>query len=762
MALGSPPKRAYRPSSVLNGTPINTAARPQTPSMRRPASSLSLRSPTPTLNQARRPVTPNSSSNFVFSQHSSSSSLNTQGKDNVYTGNIKVSIRVKPPLKPSSAVSTSQDGSITTFNDTWIVDADRQSISTKDVGEFTFDNIFHGPVSNATIFESSVGELVNQVILGYNGTVFAYGMTGSGKTYSMQGSSDNPGIIPLSVHAIFDLIQSPHVDPSRSYTVKVSYLEIYNEHLHDLLAPQTPSDDIKLRDDAQRGVRALGLREIVVNSPEQLIEEIQNGDALRRTEGTDFNAVSSRSHAVVQIIIESSPKSKPGAAIVSPRISTLYLCDLAGSERAASQTERRKEGAYINKSLLTLGTVIARLSVASTNNTNGSNSANSGHIPYRDSKLTRLLQPALSGKSLVSVLCTVDVLNFNNSIETISTLRFAARAKNILVSAKRNEESSDPNAKLVEKLLAQVDALKMENMQLRSGGASNSSSTESMLAAITGGSDITPSAGNSALMSQIAQLEAENRILNERVEHLARLCDDNRLEELIGLGLDEDVIASPMATAFNCTSRSSSISSMASEEEYKRKENEYRSYIAHLEKQLYLQEVQKRNSLTSSDLKPPINSNTISTNILPSVRPSVSGGSTPGSGIPHHYADIIEDLKEEIEELKESNSDKDRIISTLRSINKRKENLTALSMSSPSTMSGPVAGGANSPSTHSSAYSRYYFSSSLNNAMAAGDISNSRPESATAMAVTSDEVKDTDMSMTTESADTTLTDVPAF
>lgn len=636
------------------------------------------------------------------------------------------------------------------------MDADRQSISTKDVGEFTFDNIFHGPVSNATIFESSVGELVNQVILGYNGTVFAYGMTGSGKTYSMQGSSDNPGIIPLSVNAIFNLIQSPNVDPSRSYTVKVSYLEIYNEHLHDLLAPQTPSDDIKLRDDAQRGVRALGLREVTVNSPEELIEAIQNGDALRRTEGTDFNAVSSRSHAVVQIIIESSPKNKPGAATILPRISTLYLCDLAGSERAASQTERRKEGAYINKSLLTLGTVIARLSVASTNNTNGSNSANSGHIPYRDSKLTRLLQPALSGKSLVSVLCTVDVLNFNNSIETISTLRFAARAKNILVSAKRNEESSDPNAKLVEKLLAQVDALKMENMQLRSGGASNGSSTEAMLESITGELDTKPSTGNGSLMSQIAQLEAENRILNERVEHLARLCDDNRLEELIGLGIDEDVVASPMAAAFKCTSRSSSISSMASEEEYKRKENEYRSYIAHLEKQLYLQEVQKRNSVTSPDLKPPITSNTISTNILPPVRPSVSGGSTPGSGIPQHYADIIEDLKEEIEELKESNSDKDRIISTLRSINKRKENLTALSMSSSSTMSGPAVA---PPSNHSSAYSRYYFSSSLNSAMAAAsDIS--RPESATAMAVTSDEIQDTDM--TTESANTTLTDVPAF
>ncbi|CDO57120.1 hypothetical protein DV113_003753 [Geotrichum candidum] len=759
MALGSPPKRAYRPSSVLNSGYPNSTARPQTPSLRRPTSSLSLRSPTP--NQTRRPITPNSASTLASSQYSSSSSLNLPAKDNLYTGNIKVSVRVKPPLNASSGVSTSQDGSITTFNDTWIVDSDRQSISTKDVGEFTFDNIFHGPISNATIFESSVGELVNQVISGYNGTVFAYGMTGSGKTYSMQGSRENPGIIPLSVHAIFDLLQTPLVDPSRSYTVKVSYLEIYNEHLHDLLAPQTPSDEIKLRDDPQRGVRALGLREVTVNSPEELIEVIQNGDALRRTEGTDFNAVSSRSHAVVQIIIESSSKGRPGAANAAPRISTLYLCDLAGSERAASQTERRKEGAYINKSLLTLGTVIARLSVASTNIANGSGSSSNGHIPYRDSKLTRLLQPALSGKSLVSVLCTVDVLNLNNSVETISTLRFAARAKNILVSAKRNEEASDPNAKLVEKLLAQVDALKMENMQLRSNGV-DGTSTDAMLADITGTSEITTSAGNSALMSQIAQLEAENRILNERVEHLARLCDDNRLEELIGLGIDDDVVSSPVTTAFNGTSRSSSISSI-SEEEHRRKENEYRSYIAHLEKQLYLQEVQKRNSVASPDLKLPFNNNQVPSSIFPPIRPvsisSASGGSTPGSGIPQHYADIIEDLKEEVEELKESNSDKDRIISTLRSINKRKENLTALSMSSP----GASSASANSPSSnHSSAYSRYYFSSSLNNATAAGDISNSQTGTAVPMAITSDEVKETNVGSTTESADTTLTDAPEF
>lgn len=711
MVPGSPTKRHYRPTSALAGSYSgnNSSAnnsRPQSPLLRRPPSTLGLRSPTPTLGQMRRPGTPSS-----LSLLNPQSGYSSPQKDNVYSGNIKVTVRIKPALKATANITTSQDGSITNFNDTWNVDTDNQSISTKDIGEFNFDHVFHGAIENSRIFESSVSELVRQVVAGFNGTVFAYGMTGSGKTYSMQGSQDNPGIIPLSVSAIFNHIQSPSADPTRTYAVKVSYLEIYNEHLHDLLSPQTPSEDIKLRDDPARGVRAMGLKEVTVESPEELIECIQTGDALRRTEGTDYNAKSSRSHAVVQIAIESSPK-RPGT--IAPRVSTLYLCDLAGSERAASQSERRKEGAYINKSLLTLGTVIARLSVTSSGLNLGSSSA--GHIPYRDSKLTRLLQPALSGKSLVSVLCTVDMCNASNNGETISTLRFAARAKNITLSAKRNEETSDPNAKLIEKLLSQVEQLKSENLQLRSG-------------VVTGGGDGSASAvpsspSNGLLMSQVAQLEAENRILHERVEHLTRLCDDDRLEDIIGLGLED---MSGKDTEFNGTStpsRSSSVSSSASSEfkfqdsSWKRKESEYKSYVSHLEKQIYLLEVQKRSS-SSLDVKSP---EIPSSSMFPPVRSAsspqvVSPPTTTGNFPPNHYLELIADLKEEIEELKESNSDKDRIISTLRSINKRKENLTALSQTTATTSSpSPVKSGlptrSVSPLLHSPAYSRYYFSPS--------------------------------------------------
>jgi centromeric protein E len=518
-----------------------------------------------------------------------------------YTGNIKVSVRVKP-----NAISISPDLS---SEPTWVIDSSNGIISTKDVGEFTYDNVFDGPaVLNAQIYSDAVAPLVKEVMQGYHGTVFAYGMTGSGKTFSMQGTPRDPGIIPLSVNSIFEYIDN---NTDRAFTVKLSYLEIYNENLNDLLLPASSSEEIKLRDDPLRGVKAIGLKEVEVASAQQLLDYISQGDAVRKTEGTDFNARSSRSHAVVQISINSISNH----TIDNVRLdSTLYLCDLAGSERAVSQTERRKEGAFINKSLLTLGTVIARLSTGG-----------SGHVPYRDSKLTRLLQPALSGRALVSVLCTIQTTGYAYA-ETVSTLRFAARAKNITVSAKRNDQS-DPSSKTVERLLQQVAAQKLEIEQLKAGIYS---------------SPVIPTA------NQNSQLEAENRILHERVEHLSRLCDDSRLEQVLGLSIEE------------------------SDEDNLRQHQveEYKSYIAHLEKQLYNQEIHR--VMAGQDSQPDYH----------------------GYNSNSHYQDIIRDLKEEMEELRESNRDKDRIISALRSSNKRKEAIAGLK-------------------SNSSAYSNYYFNSPL-------------------------------------------------
>ena len=287
--------------------------------------------------------------------------------------------------------------------------------------------------------------------------MFAYGMTGTGKTFSMQGTTDSPGVIPLAVADIFSYIRET---PGREFLLRVSYLEIYNEKIHDLLSPPAtgaPAEEIKLREDNKRGVFAFPLKEEIVQSPTQLIRVIARGDQSRKTRSTQYNAQSSRSHAVVQIVVESRERAVSGKsandkrAALMPggvRVSTLSLIDLAGSERAAESKERRAEGAHINKSLLTLGTVVSRLS--GDRDANGNPTDKEGkHLPYRDSKLTRLLQPALSGNSLVSILCTIQIGSAGSVAgasghtgETLNTLKFAARARNNIVShAKKAEEA---------------------------------------------------------------------------------------------------------------------------------------------------------------------------------------------------------------------------------------------------------------------------------------------------------------------------------
>ncbi|KAK9243292.1 P-loop containing nucleoside triphosphate hydrolase protein, partial [Lipomyces tetrasporus] len=325
--------------------------------------------------------------------------------------NITVSVRLKPALSqpPSSA---------------W--PATGTTITAPEVGVFSFDNVFGPGATSRDVYGSVAKRIVNSVVEGYHGTIFAYGMTGTGKTYSMQGTPAAPGIIPLAAADIFAQVSFA------TTTISVSYLEIYNERVKDLLNPTTTEpDSLKLQDTPDGLVRVRNLRCVRVATAQELKDLVGRGDACRRTEGTEYNSVSSRSHAVLQIFLEKcDPLSRATAT------SVLSLCDLAGSERAAADTERRKEGAYINRSLLALGTIIARLSSASASSSSSSSSSAADsheHIPYRDSKLTRLLQHSLSGRALVSVLCTIDTNNPSRQAvaETVNTLRFAARAKNV-------------------------------------------------------------------------------------------------------------------------------------------------------------------------------------------------------------------------------------------------------------------------------------------------------------------------------------------
>ncbi|KAF2109086.1 kinesin motor domain-containing protein [Lophiotrema nucula] len=409
-------------------------------------------------------------------------SLHKDGK-----GNVIVSVRVRPDVGVKDSKQELE----------WEVNNKRALVAYKgrEGGDYYYDNVFDTQDNNRRVYDAAAKRLVRRVMEGYHGTVFAYGMTGTGKTFSMQGTATNPGVIPLAITDIFSYIRET---PQREFLLRVSYLEIYNEKINDLLAGPIqpglngqpgPQEEIKLREDSKRGVYATPLKEEIVQSPTQLLRVIARGDNARRVAGTQFNARSSRSHAVVQIVVESRERASTNvsglkeskrSAIVpgGVRVSTLSLIDLAGSEKAADSKERRTEGSHINKSLLTLGTVIARLSSDKEGDKDKPGSAKDKaskekHLPYRDSKLTRLLQPALSGNSLVSILCTIQIGSSgsvaaanSHTGETLNTLKFASRAKNNIVShAKKADESLGSGADAGSRAL--LDRYRVEIQELR-------------------------------------------------------------------------------------------------------------------------------------------------------------------------------------------------------------------------------------------------------------------------------------------------------
>jgi len=467
-------------------------------------------------------------------------------------GNVLVSVRVRPD-------ATGGDGGGRADGE-WMVDGRRGFISYKgkEGGDYRYDNVFSPHDQNARVYDAAAKRLVRRVMEGYHGTVFAYGMTGTGKTFSMQGTASSPGVIPLAITDIFSYIRE---NPNREFLLRVSYLEIYNEKIFDLLSQSTPGvvedQDIKLREDPKRGVYATPLKEEIVQSPNQLLRVIARGDLARRTAGTQYNARSSRSHAVVQIVVESRERTPASAKGDKPLpggvlVSTLSLIDLAGSEKAAENKERRMEGSHINKSLLTLGTVIARLSgEEEKEKEDGGKPAekdkekSAKHLPYRDSKLTRLLQPALSGESLVSILCTIQLSSIGTSAatsglhtgETLQTLKFASRAKNSIVShAKRNE--SNPGVDAGSRAL--LDRYRIEIQELRSQLDQQSKERE--------GSDTQNDAAIDMKVErelerqekerheeQMLEMQLARTALKERISHLNRLILSSR-----SLGVNSD------------------------------------------------------------------------------------------------------------------------------------------------------------------------------------------------------------------------------
>ncbi|KAF9150633.1 hypothetical protein BG015_007529 [Linnemannia schmuckeri] len=379
--------------------------------------------------------------------------------------NVTVSVRVRPfslaEMKvaggPAEVWAVHEDHSRIGYADDYSMRERRTAV------DYTYDHALTGS-DNEAIYSASVKSLVQSAMEGYNGTVFAYGQTSSGKTYS--GTSDQPGITPRAVEDVFKYIRE---NSEREFLLRVSYMEIYNESIRDLLSPE--AIDLKIHEDRKRGVYVSPLKEEIVTTPSQVMRIIQRGDYQRHTSSTDYNAHSSRSHSIFQIVIESRERAptaplsptipggrKMSLGLRSPsavRVSQLNLIDLAGSEKASTDAERRKEGAFINKSLLTLGSVIAKLT-----------EEKGGHIPYRDSKLTRILQSSLSGNARVSVICTISP-SFLNVEESHNTLKFAARVKKIITKAHTNQVMDDKA--LLEKYRREITELKAQLLLTAAG-----------------------------------------------------------------------------------------------------------------------------------------------------------------------------------------------------------------------------------------------------------------------------------------------------
>ncbi|KZV90266.1 kinesin-domain-containing protein [Exidia glandulosa HHB12029] len=350
--------------------------------------------------------------------------------------NIKVVCRFRPPnsleLREGGDIIVSFDENLKT-----VALKNAQLTVGPEKDGFTFDRVFPMGTKQQEIFEYGVKDIVKDVLDGYNGTVFAYGQTGSGKTFTMMGADiDNPdlkGIIPRITEQIFTSILES--DASLEYMVKVSYMEIYLERIKDLLAPQ--NDNLPIHEEKSKGVYIKGLSDYYVSNAREVYEIMRQGGASRVVTSTNMNAESSRSHSIFLITIQQR-NVETGAA----KAGNLYLVDLAGSEKvgktgASGQT--LEEAKKINKSLSALGMVINAL-------TDGK----STHVPYRDSKLTRILQESLGGNSRTTLIINCSPSAYNEA-ETLGTLRFGMRAKSIKNTARVNAELSPAELKALVK-----------------------------------------------------------------------------------------------------------------------------------------------------------------------------------------------------------------------------------------------------------------------------------------------------------------------
>lgn len=356
-------------------------------------------------------------------------SMKTSGSADVVTQRVQVVVRCRPMDEKELARGYTRVVDVFPSRGVVEIRHPRDDPSTDNVKVFTFDAVYDWNSSQQDLYEETVRPLVSSVLDGFNGTIFAYGQTGTGKTYTMEGlKSDHErrGVIPRSFEHIFN-----HIGRSENmqYLVRASYLEIYQEEIRDLLQPDQ-SLRFELKEKPDTGVFVKDLSTSVCKSAVEIQQLMNTGNQNRTIGATNMNEHSSRSHAIFLITIEMGSIDDSSGI----RVGRLNLVDLAGSERQSktgASGERLKEASKINLSLSALGNVISALVDGKTT-----------HVPYRDSKLTRLLQDSLGGNSKTIMVANIGPASYNYD-ESLTTLRYANRAKNIKNKPKINEDPKD-------------------------------------------------------------------------------------------------------------------------------------------------------------------------------------------------------------------------------------------------------------------------------------------------------------------------------
>ncbi|XP_006897942.1 PREDICTED: kinesin-like protein KIF18B [Elephantulus edwardii] len=329
--------------------------------------------------------------------------------------------------------------------------------------KFVFDRVFGETATQQDVFQYTTHSILDGFLQGYNCSVFAYGATGAGKTHTMLGREGDPGIMYLTTMELYRRLEARQEE--KQFEVLISYQEVYNEQIHDLLEPKGP---LAIREDPDKGVVVQGLSFHQPTSAKQLLEMLTRGNRNRTQHPTDANATSSRSHAIFQIFVKQQDRV-PGLT-QALQVAKMSLIDLAGSERASSthaKGERLREGANINRSLLALINVLNALADAKGRKT---------HVPYRDSKLTRLLKDSLGGNCRTVMIAAISPSSLTYE-DTYNTLKYADRAKEIKFSLKSNVVSLDCHinqyATICQQLQAEVTTLR-EKLQLYEAGARTS------------------------------------------------------------------------------------------------------------------------------------------------------------------------------------------------------------------------------------------------------------------------------------------------